>query len=125
MAGSGFAVAYARSMQRLTTRATIVRWFAFYLDRYFARNFTAVRLSSSGSDPSAESGPVIVYTNHPSWWDPILFFLLGTIVFPGRGGRGSTEVVVIVEADSFEGTAEMGPRSVDVSGTRESGPEDE
>ena len=46
-----------------------------------------------------------------------------TVAFPARGGRPGMEVTVIVEGDHFEGTAEMGPRSVEVQGTRTSGPE--
>ena len=46
-----------------------------------------------------------------------------TVTFPARGGRGSMEVTVIVEGDSFEGVAEMGSRSVPVQGTRTRGPE--
>jgi hypothetical protein len=44
-----------------------------------------------------------------------------TVVLPGRGGRGPTEITVIVEGDSFEGTADMGGRSAEVRGTRTSG----
>lgn len=29
-------------------------------------------------------GPVLVYTNHPSWWDPVHFMLLAHHVMPGR-----------------------------------------
>ena len=46
-----------------------------------------------------------------------------TVTLPGRGGRGSTEISVIVKGDAFEGTAEMGPRSVELKGTRTAGPE--
>ncbi len=44
-----------------------------------------------------------------------------TVTFPSRGGF-STEVTVIIEGDTFEGTAEMGPRSITLEGTRVSGP---
>ncbi len=46
-----------------------------------------------------------------------------TVVFPGRGERGSMEFTVVIKGDDFEGTAELGPRSVTVVGTRTSGPE--
>lgn len=29
-------------------------------------------------------GPLIVYGNHSSWWDPMLIVLLGELLFPGR-----------------------------------------
>jgi imidazolonepropionase-like amidohydrolase len=46
-----------------------------------------------------------------------------TVVFPGEGGRGATEITVVISGESFEGTAEFGPRSVTLTGTRTSGPE--
>jgi hypothetical protein len=47
-----------------------------------------------------------------------------TVVFPARGGRGSMEVSVIISGEEFEGLAEMGPRSMEIRGTRTSGPEE-
>jgi imidazolonepropionase-like amidohydrolase len=45
-----------------------------------------------------------------------------TVILPGQGGRGPTTARVIVEAGSFEGSAESGSRSVPVEGTRARGP---
>ena len=46
-----------------------------------------------------------------------------TVMFPARGGRSSMELTVVIQGDTFEGSAEMGPRTVPVKGTRTSGPE--
>ncbi len=46
-----------------------------------------------------------------------------TVVLPGREGRGSMELTVVITGDAFEGTAEFGPRSVKVTGSRTSGPD--
>jgi imidazolonepropionase-like amidohydrolase len=46
-----------------------------------------------------------------------------TVVFPGRGGRGSMELMVVIIGETFEGQAEFGPRTVTVTGDRTSGPE--
>ncbi len=61
----------------------LFRFFVLYLERYFARHFTAVRISRAGL-PSPALPPRIIYTNHPTWWDPILFALLGYHLFPGQ-----------------------------------------
>ena len=45
-----------------------------------------------------------------------------TVVFPAQGDRGASEVTVVVEGETFEGTAEFGPRTVELTGTRTSGP---
>ena len=46
-----------------------------------------------------------------------------TVRLPGRGGRGSMELMVVITGDSFEGSVEMGPRTAPIKGTRVSGPE--
>jgi len=46
-----------------------------------------------------------------------------TVIFPSRQGRPSMEVIVIIEGESFTGSAEMGSRTVEMTGTRTSGPE--
>ncbi len=46
-----------------------------------------------------------------------------TVVLPPGERGGSAEATVIITGDSFEGTVEMGPRTVPVKGTRAKGPE--
>ncbi len=61
----------------------LFRLFALYLRFSFSRNFHAVRLS--GTFPTLlPHQPVIVFSNHPSWWDPALFILLTDHLFRGR-----------------------------------------
>jgi len=61
----------------------LARAFAFYLRGYFARHFHAVR-TSEARRLEAAGRPLVVYANHPSWWDPIHFFLLGSVIAPER-----------------------------------------
>jgi 1-acyl-sn-glycerol-3-phosphate acyltransferase len=62
--------------------------FAVYLHWFFWRRFHAVRVSRTGM-PRAQAGrPLIIYGNHPSWWDPALYILLCRKLFPGRAGYG-------------------------------------
>ncbi len=65
--------------------------FRLYLHWYFWLKFHRVRLSRTGV-PAAHSGrPLIVYTNHPSWWDPALLILAMPKLFPGRLAFGPME----------------------------------
>ena len=68
--------------RRYTPR--LARGFARWLRRYFARNFDAVRVDRDGRPPAVDGGPLLIYTNHPSWWDPIHFILLASLLFPER-----------------------------------------
>jgi 1-acyl-sn-glycerol-3-phosphate acyltransferase len=62
--------------------------FGVWLDRYFQRKFTAVRLLE-GSRPVVDAGKsLVVYGNHPSWWDPLVFIMLSARVFPQRRSFG-------------------------------------
>jgi len=74
----------------------LVAWFARYLRRYFARNFDAIRVSGHESLEEIGSGPLVIYANHPSWWDPILFLLLSREFFPDRIAYGP------MDADALE-----------------------
>lgn len=92
------------------------RWFAFYLRRYFAKHFTAVRVAKGAAPPDPSVWPLVIYTNHASWWDPILFMLVSDALFPGRPGYGPMDAAALgrygifrrlgvfgVEADSRRG----------------------
>jgi len=69
----------------------LFRAFGVYLHWYFRRRFHAVRLSRSGMPHRPAGRPLIVYSNHPSWWDPALFMLLGRTVLRGLRGYGPME----------------------------------
>lgn len=47
-----------------------------YVRRYVRRHFHALRVARAGPLPVGLSGPLFVVVNHPSWWDPLVGFLL-------------------------------------------------
>lgn len=57
--------------------------FERYLERYVGRQFNGVRVACGGKPPTLDR-PTIVYSNHPSWWDPIVLLLAARRLFPGR-----------------------------------------
>ncbi len=77
----------------LQRRSPALFWiFSLYLRwYYFRRYFRAVRLSKAGLPHAVAGRPLIVYSNHPSWWDPALYILLAASLFPGRPGFGPME----------------------------------
>jgi 1-acyl-sn-glycerol-3-phosphate acyltransferase len=73
----------------LSRRSGVRIWlFRLYLHWYFWRRFHAVRISRSGMPAACNGRPIIVYSNHPSWWDPATFILVHNKLFPGRLGFG-------------------------------------
>lgn len=72
------------SHDRLLPRISpfLLRWFRWYARGYMRRHFHAVRIG--GHSAVAVDGPFVVFTNHASWWDPMIFFVTGDLVTPGR-----------------------------------------
>lgn len=73
----------------------LFRLFGTYLRWYFWRNFHAVRLSRAGAPVWPAGRPVIVFANHPSWWDPALFILLSYRLMPQRTSFGPMDAVAL------------------------------
>jgi 1-acyl-sn-glycerol-3-phosphate acyltransferase len=62
----------------------LLRLFTRYARRYVQQSFHAVRLLRAGQPPQLQERPMVVYCNHPSWWDPLLCLLLAQRYFPAR-----------------------------------------
>ncbi len=87
--------------------ARLYRAFGWYLRWYFYRRFHGVRLSRTGLSraalPEVIAGrPVIIYSNHPSWWDPALYILLDTLLLPGRCSFGPMDAKALGKYGLFE-----------------------
>lgn len=50
--------------------------FQWYARRYMARHFHAVRVSRTGPLPDSPDRPIVMVSNHPSWWDPLTALVL-------------------------------------------------
>lgn len=56
--------------------------FQWYARGYVRRHFDSVRLRKHGAVPV--QGPILVYLNHASWWDPLICLVLAPHITPGR-----------------------------------------
>ena len=65
----------------------LFRLFGFYLRLRFRGTFHAVRMSGAFAELPRDR-PLIIFGNHPSWWDPALYFMLADGLFGGRPGFG-------------------------------------
>lgn len=73
-------------------------WFMWYVRKYLARNFHAVRLlkgEAAADRPAIAGEPVIFYSNHPGWWDPLTFLFVGEALFPDRMVYGPIDAAAL------------------------------
>ena len=82
----------------------LLSMFSRYCESSLARNFHAVRLSKSQRpDPVAiRDKPLIVYFNHPCWWDPLVCMQLALRLFPERRHFGPIDANSLKEYSFFE-----------------------
>lgn len=77
-------------------RSRLLCWFfGGVMARRLRRGFHAVRLARPGWPALPPGRPVIVYLNHPSWWDPALLIVMGTTRFRGRPGYGPIDAEML------------------------------
>jgi 1-acyl-sn-glycerol-3-phosphate acyltransferase len=81
----------------------LLSMFSRYGESYLARHFHAVRLSKTQRpDPVASRDkPLIVYFNHPSWWDPLVCMQLAARLFPERRHFGPIDAAALQKYKFF------------------------
>lgn len=60
----------------------LLRWFTWYCRRYVRRHFHSLRVSRSGPAPAVDGAPLVVYSNHASWWDALVCLVLKDACYP-------------------------------------------
>jgi len=73
----------------------LCRFFGGVMARAMRRSFHAVRLTKPGWPELPAGRPVIVYLNHPSWWDPAFLIVMGTTRFADRPGYGPIDAAAL------------------------------
>jgi len=77
----------------------LYHWFMVYVRRSMRRHFHALRLLRGvGEQPDAPDlagQPVILYTNHPGWWDPLVFFTVAQELWPQRLNYGPIDAAAL------------------------------
>lgn len=69
--------------------------FAVIFARALRRDFHAVRMARAGPPPPAGTPHLVVYCNHPSWWDAALIPVLIARLFPDRVGFAPIDAAMI------------------------------
>jgi 1-acyl-sn-glycerol-3-phosphate acyltransferase len=62
----------------------LLKWFTWYSRRHVRKHFHAMRISLTGLPPQDQARPIVVYSNHPGWWDPLIGLLLKAHFYPEK-----------------------------------------
>lgn len=89
--------------------------FRLYLRYFFWRRFNAVRIARDGVPQPHAGRPLVVYCNHPSWWDPAMVLLTFPLVFAGRRGFGPMDAA---ELERYAMFRRMGLFGIDPASPR-------
>jgi len=73
----------------------VARFFGGVMARQMASSFRAVRLAKPGLPDLPPGRPVIIYTNHPSWWDPAFLMVVHARLLPDREGYAPIEAAML------------------------------
>lgn len=94
------------------------RWFGRYAANRLRKHFHRVRLLKEGYLTVPRHLPLVIYGNHPSWWDPLVALAVKPVFFPGRNAYAPIDAAMLeryglfkslgffgVERDSLRGVA--------------------
>ncbi|WP_375463819.1 lysophospholipid acyltransferase family protein [uncultured Methylobacterium sp.] len=86
-----------------------------YFDRFLRRHLNALRLARWGLPPALRDGPVVVYCNHPAWWDAAVIILLAGRLYPARASHAPFDARMLERYGVFR---RMGAFAVDLDTPR-------
>ena len=72
----------------------LLSFFSHYLHWYIGRHFRAVRLANGARLPHAR-GPLIMFSNHASWWDPLTLIVLSRHLLPAADHYGPMDAAAL------------------------------
>jgi 1-acyl-sn-glycerol-3-phosphate acyltransferase len=96
----------------------LLRRFRTYVYHYLRKHFHGVRLSRSSHSFAERSGPLLIVLNHPSWWDPMICFVLSDLI-PNRDQFGAIDAVAIEHYGFFKKLGFVGVDTKSLRGAAE------
>lgn len=92
--------------------APLRQWFLWYAARYTKKRFHTIRWVQAGESPSA-SPSMVFYSNHASWWDPMMAAVLSQVLAPKRVGYAPIDSEALARYGFFRrlGFFGVNPRS--------------
>ena len=85
-----------RARKAIAQRSEIsVKFFSLIFKRSLKSDFHAVRLSSAAPPPAADTPYLVIYCNHPSWWDAVVCVFIAHTLFPKRHFRAPIDAAML------------------------------
>lgn len=72
----------------------LLAFFSHYLHWYIGRHFHALRLANPGRFP-VTTGPLIIFANHASWWDPLACIVMSRHFLPAAAHYGPMDAAAL------------------------------
>jgi 1-acyl-sn-glycerol-3-phosphate acyltransferase len=73
-----------------------------YFERFFVRHMNAMRLAGwSAPEVSTLPGPLVIYSNHPAWWDAAVFILAADRLLPARESYAPIDAEMLAQYGIF------------------------
>jgi 1-acyl-sn-glycerol-3-phosphate acyltransferase len=73
----------------------LLRWFTWYSRRYLRHHFHSLRVSQTGLPPASDELPLVVYANHASWWDALVFLVTKDQFFSDRAAFAPIDAAML------------------------------
>jgi 1-acyl-sn-glycerol-3-phosphate acyltransferase len=83
--------------------------------RYFTRHMNALRIASWSLPNASAQGPVIVYSNHPAWWDAAVYILAADRFLPSYDSYAPIDAAMLKQYGIF---GRIGAFGVDLESRR-------
>ncbi len=93
--------------------------FRLYLRWYFWRRFHAIRVARADLPLAYTGRQLVIYCNHPSWWDPALLVLALPRLFAGRRGFGPMDAAELERYGLFRRMGLFGIEPGNAAGGRQ------
>jgi len=96
----------------------LLKVFTWYVRRYVRKHLNAVRVSRAGGFPELTAEPVLVYMNHPSWWDPMIGMVIAEEFLGGHSHYAPIDEAQLKRYRFFSRLGFFGVRLGSLSGAR-------
>lgn len=95
------------------------RGFRRYVRRFVKSSFNAVRVAGAEHARGLTTGSVVIYVNHPGWWDPMAAVLFTDLLLHGRKFAAPMDAAALTRYPILERLGFFGVERESAAGARE------